>query len=250
MRMGTSRPRGVRGASGRRHRTAAVSPSSWIVPGLVAQQDGVTVTVFAFDVADGRIKHIWAVRNPRNSGPGRRADARLPTIGSAESRATQPPCPPRRAGPPRLRRGKGPARGGVLLQPLARTRSLAKAGLCNECMRRRIGKRRRNKTTSTIMTMTTRVPIPIYMEVSSLGAADGAPACSSRLPIPARVNRPSPQNRPAQPPSAHLPMLVAIGSPRENHRRPNEQCSRQQAAGTTSQQRSTLPAASRGKVSQ
>jgi RNA polymerase sigma-70 factor (ECF subfamily) len=33
-------------------------------PGLVAQQDGSTVTVFAFDVAGGRIKHIWAVRNP------------------------------------------------------------------------------------------------------------------------------------------------------------------------------------------
>jgi RNA polymerase sigma factor (sigma-70 family) len=33
-------------------------------PGLVAQQDGVTVTVFAFDIAADRIKHIWAVRNP------------------------------------------------------------------------------------------------------------------------------------------------------------------------------------------
>lgn len=33
-------------------------------PGLVAQQDGVTVTVFAFDVAGGRIRHIWVVRNP------------------------------------------------------------------------------------------------------------------------------------------------------------------------------------------
>jgi RNA polymerase sigma-70 factor (ECF subfamily) len=33
-------------------------------PGLVAEQDGVTVTVFAFDVADGRITRIWAVRNP------------------------------------------------------------------------------------------------------------------------------------------------------------------------------------------
>ncbi|MCO6008924.1 RNA polymerase sigma factor SigJ [Actinoallomurus purpureus] len=33
-------------------------------PGLVAQQDGVTVTVFAFDVAGDRIKHIWVVRNP------------------------------------------------------------------------------------------------------------------------------------------------------------------------------------------
>ena len=33
-------------------------------PGLVAQQDGVTVTVFAFAVAGDRITHIWAVRNP------------------------------------------------------------------------------------------------------------------------------------------------------------------------------------------
>ncbi|MFF4396522.1 RNA polymerase sigma factor SigJ [Streptomyces sp. NPDC001480] len=33
-------------------------------PGLVAQLDGVTVTVFAFEVADDRIKHIWVVRNP------------------------------------------------------------------------------------------------------------------------------------------------------------------------------------------
>jgi hypothetical protein len=33
-------------------------------PGLVPQQDGVTVTVIAFDIADDRIKHIWAVRNP------------------------------------------------------------------------------------------------------------------------------------------------------------------------------------------
>jgi RNA polymerase sigma-70 factor (ECF subfamily) len=33
-------------------------------PGLVAQQDGVTVTVFAFDIAGDRITHIWAIRNP------------------------------------------------------------------------------------------------------------------------------------------------------------------------------------------
>ncbi|MFJ7214863.1 RNA polymerase sigma factor SigJ [Amycolatopsis sp. NPDC098790] len=33
-------------------------------PGLVAVEDGVTVTVFAFDVADDRIRHIWVVRNP------------------------------------------------------------------------------------------------------------------------------------------------------------------------------------------
>ncbi|MCQ0018405.1 sigma-70 family RNA polymerase sigma factor [Actinomadura madurae] len=33
-------------------------------PGLIAQQDGVTVAVMAFDVAGEHIKHIWAVRNP------------------------------------------------------------------------------------------------------------------------------------------------------------------------------------------
>ena len=33
-------------------------------PGLVAQQGGVTVSVFAFQIADNRIKHIWVVRNP------------------------------------------------------------------------------------------------------------------------------------------------------------------------------------------
>ncbi|HEX4289902.1 MAG TPA: RNA polymerase sigma factor SigJ [Trebonia sp.] len=33
-------------------------------PGLVTQQDGVTATVFAFEVAGDRIRHIWAVRNP------------------------------------------------------------------------------------------------------------------------------------------------------------------------------------------
>ena len=38
-------------------------------PGLVAQQDGVTVTVFAFDVAGDRIRHIWVVRNPEKLRP-------------------------------------------------------------------------------------------------------------------------------------------------------------------------------------
>jgi RNA polymerase sigma-70 factor (ECF subfamily) len=38
-------------------------------PGLVAQQDGVTVTVFAFEVADGQIKRIWVVRNPDKLRP-------------------------------------------------------------------------------------------------------------------------------------------------------------------------------------
>ncbi|MFH8612650.1 RNA polymerase sigma factor SigJ [Streptomyces sp. NPDC018029] len=38
-------------------------------PGLVAQQDGVTVSVLAFDVAGDRITHIWAVRNPEKLRP-------------------------------------------------------------------------------------------------------------------------------------------------------------------------------------
>jgi RNA polymerase sigma factor (sigma-70 family) len=33
-------------------------------PGLVTQQNGVTVAVLAFDIAHNRIKHIWAVLNP------------------------------------------------------------------------------------------------------------------------------------------------------------------------------------------
>jgi RNA polymerase sigma-70 factor, ECF subfamily len=38
-------------------------------PGLAAHRDGVVVTVMAFDVADGRITHIWAVRNPEKLRP-------------------------------------------------------------------------------------------------------------------------------------------------------------------------------------
>ena len=38
-------------------------------PGLIAQQDGVTVTVFAFEVTGDRIKHIWAIRNPEKLRP-------------------------------------------------------------------------------------------------------------------------------------------------------------------------------------
>ncbi len=38
-------------------------------PGLVAQVDGGETTVMAFDIADGRIKHIWAVRNPEKLRP-------------------------------------------------------------------------------------------------------------------------------------------------------------------------------------
>jgi RNA polymerase sigma-70 factor, ECF subfamily len=38
-------------------------------PGLVSQQDGVTVAVLAFDIAGDRIKHIWAVLNPEKLRP-------------------------------------------------------------------------------------------------------------------------------------------------------------------------------------
>ena len=38
-------------------------------PGLVGQVDGTTVSVYAFDVADGRITRIWAVRNPEKLRP-------------------------------------------------------------------------------------------------------------------------------------------------------------------------------------
>ena len=38
-------------------------------PGLVAQLDGVTATVFAFDIAEDRITRIWAVRNPDKLRP-------------------------------------------------------------------------------------------------------------------------------------------------------------------------------------
>ncbi|HEX5969505.1 MAG TPA: sigma factor-like helix-turn-helix DNA-binding protein, partial [Intrasporangium sp.] len=38
-------------------------------PGLVFEQDGVVVTVMAFDVANDRIRRIWAVRNPEKLRP-------------------------------------------------------------------------------------------------------------------------------------------------------------------------------------
>jgi RNA polymerase sigma factor (sigma-70 family) len=38
-------------------------------PGLVAQMGGRTVAVYAFDIAGGRIRHIWAVLNPDKLRP-------------------------------------------------------------------------------------------------------------------------------------------------------------------------------------
>ena len=46
-------------------------------PGIVAQEAGVTVTVFAFDVAGGRIRHIWVVRNPQKLRRWDEPEARL-----------------------------------------------------------------------------------------------------------------------------------------------------------------------------
>lgn len=33
-------------------------------PGVVALHDGVTVSIYSFGIVDGRIKHIWVIRNP------------------------------------------------------------------------------------------------------------------------------------------------------------------------------------------
>ncbi|MDT0462855.1 RNA polymerase sigma factor SigJ [Streptomyces gibsoniae] len=41
------------------------------LPGLVAQQYGNIATVFAFEIAGDRIRHIWAVRNPEKLRPWR-----------------------------------------------------------------------------------------------------------------------------------------------------------------------------------
>ncbi|MFJ8160341.1 RNA polymerase sigma factor SigJ [Streptomyces sp. NPDC096136] len=55
---------------------AALSPDLTLLertvngePGLVAQRDGATVTVAAFRLTEGRITHIWAVRNPDKLRP-------------------------------------------------------------------------------------------------------------------------------------------------------------------------------------
>jgi RNA polymerase sigma-70 factor (ECF subfamily) len=38
-------------------------------PGLVAQLDDTIISVYAFDIADGRITRIWAIRNPEKLRP-------------------------------------------------------------------------------------------------------------------------------------------------------------------------------------
>jgi len=56
-------------------------------PGLVAQVDGVTVTVFAFDLEGDRIKHIWAIRNPDKLRPWNRPARSSAPSGLLRSRA-------------------------------------------------------------------------------------------------------------------------------------------------------------------
>jgi RNA polymerase sigma factor (sigma-70 family) len=55
-------------------------------PGLVIEEGGVTATVLAFDLADDRITHIWAVRNPEKLRPWTTGDPARPLPGPA----TQP----------------------------------------------------------------------------------------------------------------------------------------------------------------
>jgi hypothetical protein len=43
-------------------------------PGLIAQYDGATVAVYAFEFADDRIRRIWAVLNPGKLRPWTMAD--------------------------------------------------------------------------------------------------------------------------------------------------------------------------------
>ena len=57
-------------------------------PGLIAQQDGVTVAVYAFDIAGGQITRIWAVLNPAKLRPWATATTPVHAIGRG-----QPPPP-------------------------------------------------------------------------------------------------------------------------------------------------------------
>jgi RNA polymerase sigma factor (sigma-70 family) len=50
--------------AGRASNTTLLERSVNGQPGLIAQQDGITVMVMAFDFHNARIKNIWAVRNP------------------------------------------------------------------------------------------------------------------------------------------------------------------------------------------
>lgn len=53
------------------HRTTFLECTVNGLPGLVAKQDSDIATVFAFEIAGDRIRHIWAVRNPEKLRPWR-----------------------------------------------------------------------------------------------------------------------------------------------------------------------------------
>ncbi|MFF7992303.1 RNA polymerase sigma factor SigJ [Kitasatospora xanthocidica] len=74
-------------------------------PGLVAQQDGVTVTVIAFRIVEARITHIWAVRNPEKLRPW--TDPR-PSAGAVAGGSPSAGSPPAGSAP------TGPAPAGFL----------------------------------------------------------------------------------------------------------------------------------------
>ncbi|GGP14312.1 hypothetical protein LDL08_34860 [Nonomuraea glycinis] len=54
---------------GRLHKLTLLERTVNGQPGLIAQQDGITVSVYAFDTAGDRMQHIWAVRNPDKLRP-------------------------------------------------------------------------------------------------------------------------------------------------------------------------------------
>jgi RNA polymerase sigma-70 factor (ECF subfamily) len=54
---------------GRLHKLTILERTVNGQPGLIAQQDGITVSVYAFDIAGDRIRRIWAVRNPDKLRP-------------------------------------------------------------------------------------------------------------------------------------------------------------------------------------
>ena len=76
-------------------------------PGLVAQQNGITVTVFAFEVAGDRIKHIWVVRNPDKLRPW--TTGLRPSRRGSGATAAWYASPTGRSGRSRRRRRRTPA---------------------------------------------------------------------------------------------------------------------------------------------
>jgi RNA polymerase sigma factor (sigma-70 family) len=63
------------GVLGRAPRVTIIERTVNGQPGLIAEQDGAVATVFAFDIAVGKITRIWIIRNPNKlTGWARQAD--------------------------------------------------------------------------------------------------------------------------------------------------------------------------------